>query len=372
MFFVPFPSPAKRTTNRTKRGKGSAQAGRKQASAATAAAAAKPPRPRPAWDSTSSDLSQHRLSAAEMAFRQSLRRGSHRLRPCSQGGGSLGGAPGGGGREEEEGALPHPPGPGLEPEAQPNCCSGEDSDSDGSTSSLAGMRAFVRELQHKYRLSGDPLQAEPSGRSTHESEGGGQQSLTQLLEEALQLQAAELGAASDDDEGSPKAAESAGCAAAPAAHRPNHSAAPAAAAAEHGGSDSEGEGHLGPAALRRVQRRLATATTTVPTGAAGRLGGAPSCTHPPMAPAPQQLQQQSLLERLAAAEAQLERHSALEAELHRTRAAVAELQAANAQLRTGGACGCTSPVTFPMPAVHICAHTRLRPPLQTWTRACST
>ena len=70
MFTISIPFPSKREQRRIK-GKKKPAGGAKggpaaTAAAATAAAAAAKPRPRPAWNATVSDLSKHRLTAAEM------------------------------------------------------------------------------------------------------------------------------------------------------------------------------------------------------------------------------------------------------------------------------------------------------------------
>lgn len=60
MFSISIPFP------RRERGRKKQQGGRKREGAGAATGAAKPARPRPAWDATSSDLSRHRLTQAEL------------------------------------------------------------------------------------------------------------------------------------------------------------------------------------------------------------------------------------------------------------------------------------------------------------------
>lgn len=125
----------------------------------------------------------------------------------------------------------------------------DDSDGGSSTASLAGMRAFVAQMQRKYGIVGaaeeagstDTEAGKPDGAvpaaagSTQERQG----SLVHLLEAQLAQQAADLGALSDEEEepscwGAPPALAKA-CAAARLAGGRRRGAV---AAAEGGASDS--------------------------------------------------------------------------------------------------------------------------------------
>ncbi len=208
--------------------------------------------------------------------------------------------------------------------------------SDGSsTASLAGMRAFVAQLQAKYGLSGAAEAAE-AGAPAPTTAGGmlgaapppaqRKPSLAQLLERELERQAADLGCQSDGEDDWAAGGDGQH----PAPGQDSGAACGILADPQPGGSDSEGGGHLGPAALRRAQHRQQQASAAAK-ASAGFGTAQPAAVRSAATP-----QQQALLARLAAAEAQLERYSGLEAALERTQVEVQELRQQNVQLQTGG------------------------------------
>ncbi|PRW33101.1 hypothetical protein C2E21_7896 [Chlorella sorokiniana] len=359
MFTISIPFPSKREQRRKKGKKPGGAAAKGPATSTAAAAAAKPPRPRSAWDSTANDLGKHRLTAAEMEFRRALRQSRHRLpRTSSSQAGSEPYSqhlplhmPLDEQQEQEEQRWPAgseaaeaeaPPSGSLDRTGSWSDDEREQASDGSSTASLAGMRAFVAQLQANYGLGGAVEAAGEEGAPAPTTAGGllgaapaalppaqRKPSLAQLLEQELERQAAELGCQSEGEEewavaGSEQPA---------AAGRDSGAAAAAGGAATSAapqldGSDSEGGGHLGPAALRRAQRRQQRASAASEAAAAG-------AAHPAAMGSSSSLQQQqALLARLAAAEAQLERFSGLEAALGRTQAEVQELRQQNAQLQT--------------------------------------
>lgn len=373
-FTIPFPRPKERGGRRGP-AKPQQEGGRRK-QAAAARRGALPPAPKPAkpakpWDFTITDQNQHRLSEAEMvrgrergdgkeqwetnagltappppppaqAFRRSLRQSRHRLRPAAErqpqqsqdaeapweaeGALALEGVPGADVVNFEMAAAQHPPFGYASDGGQSDALASEGEASDGASeaASLSGMQAFVAQLQRKYDLSG--VLPPPAGAVAPTSRA--QRKLAELRAAAAAAAAAEGsasgGSESDDSNGlEQQLYELCEAAAARRHHTMPDVAAPAAAAevAPEGDSDSEGGGHLGPAAVRRAQRRQVPAASEA--AAAHGLEAYQQQRHQPHA---QQVQQQALLDRLVAAEAQLAG----------TRATVAELQEQNGQLRTGG------------------------------------
>ncbi|KAL4439858.1 hypothetical protein ABPG75_002859 [Micractinium tetrahymenae] len=319
-----------------------------------AAAPPAPRRPLPQWNSSTTDLDKHKLTPAELAFRRSLRQSRHRQQGWAaqereqMEAATVAAAEDLDVNEEEArawaddcGGWPahsgYASGAGELAEAAGNNAA-SDADSDAADS-LVGMQAFVAELQRKYSLAGVPPLPQPAPTAA-------QRKLA-----ALQAAAAAKATAADDGEevSSDSGSESDGCRRSLArlqgalSQRSLLAAGSAAAAPQQpvaeGASDSEGEGHLGPAAVRRARQRqaaaavLGAASSTGPCGLHHQTGGARQ--HPPAAHDQHQQQQQEDLEaRLAAAEGQLAWLAGVEAELRETQAEVAQLREQNAQLQT--------------------------------------
>jgi hypothetical protein len=199
--------------------------------------------------------------------------------------------------------------------------------------SLEEMRRFVAELQLKH-LAGDGsslLRDDPAP-----STRGGSLAHRKLAK----LRAEEHAAAGQWEE-----AESDGdarCSSAGDEERDAPAAAAAPARKPHG-SNSEGEGRLGPAALRRAQRRMLHAPQPLVTSAAPSRGASQHSGEAEDAPA------QSMQDRLAALEARVERCEGLEEGLRQAQASVAELQEQTAALRAGGA----GPPRVPPPSASL-------------------
>lgn len=352
---IPFPTRQERRCSRNGRKKRGAGSG-KPTSGGGGGAAAKPPRPRPGWDSTTSDLSRHRLTEAEMVsglstpgqgrmqrqpcppptpnfaappcchiapqeFRRTLRQGRHRLHSHDQ-------AEAGqeeqeaakltaevlerlqlqlrGGAEEGAAQAPAPAPAGADHTGSAGSADDGDADGGSSSHSLEGMREFVADLQRRYGLA-------PATRAAQHPPA------PEWLHDQLAAHEAELGADGGDGcEGEEAERASEGSASGAGPRR--RSTSPAMVAEAGSGSDSEGCGRLGPAALRRAQRRHAAAH--------GTPAAAPATV---MAEPPQ-----ALLQRLATAEARLAELERLPAQLGEALAALAELRARNERLQTGG------------------------------------
>lgn len=284
--------------------------------------------------------------ARRQEFRRELRRSRHRLpRPRSQAGSEAysQGLPLHTPLEQQEsqwqagGSEAAEVPPAGSPDRTASLTDDEQGSDGSGTASLAGMRAFVAQLQAKYGLRGAAEAAGDEGAPAPTTAGGllgaapapaqRKPSLAQLLERELERQAAELGGDSEAEEDWGSARGKGQYAAAGEGGGAAGGAPPACPQLD--GSDSEGGGHLGPAALRRVQRRQRRASAAAEGVATAGDGTepAPSGSGPP---------QQALLARLAAAEAQLQRYSGLEAALERTQGEVQELRQQNGQLQTGG------------------------------------
>lgn len=213
-----------------------------------------------------------------------------------------------------------------------------DSDSDAG-GSLVDMQAFVAELQCRYGLAGIP----PAPVSAP----------TAAQRRLAELRAAAAAAAALDGEeaSSDSGTDTEGCRRSvqrlQSALRHQHGTAAAAAGRPaalarkppaESTSDSEGEGHLGPAAARRArQRQVAAAAAGIAAALGADSDAGPCCPQHRATTAwqrPSKAEEQ-LEARLEAAEGRLAGLAGVEAELHETRAEVAQLREQNAQLQTG-------------------------------------
>lgn len=331
---IPFPA---RDLRKKKR---SSQADSRRPGSKSKQAPTAPPPPPPAWDNTVTDHSRFRLSAAEHAFRQTLRQGKPRLKSSAADAG-----------QNSIMGLRHPPSE-AQRESAPSAVGcwlnanndGEDpSGSAGRRDSLEAMRRFVKELQRKHGLGGSSAAVAAAASLDVSSKDHHQQATAVLTNDGKQedggcdSNSSGRSQYEGDEESAPVSPTAVSTAKPPPAKTADQSNNRSEA-----GSDSEGEGHLGPAALRRVQQRLAAASLQL-TQAACAIG----CRRPKSSldqgllraqgPAHQQQRQQerSLLERLAAAEAQLDRVGRLEEQLRESRAAVAALQEQSANMQAG-------------------------------------
>jgi hypothetical protein len=332
---IPFPARDLR-----KKKKRSSQAdSRRPGSKSKQAPTAPPP---PAWDNTVTDHSRFRLSAAEHAFRQTLRQGKPRLQqPAADvGHNSILG-------------LRHPPSEAHR-ESAPSAvgcwlnAGNDEEDPSGSASrrdSLEAMRRFVKELQRKHGLGGSSATVAAADSQDVSSKDHHQQATAILTDDSKEEDGGcdSVSSGRSEYEGDEQSAPVSPTTVS-AAKPPPAGTADQSHNRSEAGSDSEGEGHLGPAALRRVQQRLAAASLQQ-TQAACAIGcrRPKPCLDQGLLPArgpayhhhQQQQQERSLLERLAAAEAQLDRVGRLEEQLRESRAAVAALQEQSANLQAG-------------------------------------
>lgn len=315
-----------------------------------------PPRQRPGWDSTTSDMSRFRLSPAQQEFRISLRQrqpapfssGRQELprEPAADDGAPQLAVPRADALLRSASFFPHQA--ALHAGKETRAAVADDCPEEGRERSLEEMRRFVAEIQLKYPVPSSgadaphnaPALGTPCASLAH-------QKLAQLQSEMRAAAAREEEAGSSSDGAQPGEAEAA-----------------AQPACEPQDSESEGEGRLGPAALRRAQRRLLLAP----------LPPAPPASASEATDAPKDAAQQSMLDRLVALEARLGQFEEMEGALRQAQAAVAELQDQTVALRTGaaGAALLVGTLCDEPPDRHSLKHPFVQPPrphLRRWQPA---